>query len=67
MIKDIINHVIKAVPDTQEATRSPLIYCWNRRQGPNQGAIRAEQGRQAQIQEFLDRIDTHRSAAVFPN
>ena len=57
----------RLIPDPQAAGISPLIYCWNRRLGPHQGAIRAEQGRQAQIQGFLDRIDTHTSAAVFSN
>ena len=51
MIRVIINHDRYAPQYTQEAARSPLIYCWNRlsraASGRNQGrtwAIRAESG-----------------------
>ena len=67
MIRVIINHDRYAPQYTQEAARSPLIYCWNHRQGPHQGAIRAEHEQSGPNQGFLDRIDTHRSGALFSN
>ena len=57
MIKDIINHDRYAPQYTQEATRSPLIYCWNRRQGPHQGAIMAEHEQSDPNQGFLTTLE----------
>ena len=55
----------RATPGPQAAGILPLIYCWNRRQGPHQGAIRAKHEQSDPNQGFLAGIGTHTSGALF--